>query len=158
MPFISLNVSKEEQLANQVICPNGHIIPSKALFCPVCQRNLKGSELRETKVGLEPVAPSGERPFYGWLVVLEGSLQGEDFHLYEERNIIGSSSSCQIQLQDEGIEERHASIRFSSNQWSLTDLDTERGTFLNGKRIDRHELKDGDKIMIGRSLLRIKML
>lgn len=145
-------------MANQVICPNGHIIPSKALFCPVCQRNLKDSELRETKVELEPVAPPGERPFCGWLVVLEGSLQGEDFHLYEGRNLIGSSPPCQIQLQDEGVEDRHASIRFSSNQWSLTDLDSEGGTFLNGKRIDRHELKDGDKIMMGRSLLRIKML
>ena len=145
-------------MANQVICPNGHIIPSKALFCPVCQRNLKNLELRETKVELEPVTPSGERPFCGWLAVLEGSLQGEDFHLYEGRNIIGSSSQCQIQLQDEGIEDRHASIRFSSNQWSLTDLDSDSGTFLNGKRIEKHELKDGDKIMIGRSLLRIKML
>jgi hypothetical protein len=158
MPFTSLNVSEEEKLANQAICPNGHIVPASSLICPVCQRSLKDLELPETKVALEPLAPSEGRPFVGWLVVLEGSLQGEDFHLHEGRNMIGSSPPCEIRLQDEGIEDRHASIRFSSNQWTLTDLDSEHGTFLNGKRIYRHELKDGDKIVIGKSLLRVKTL
>ncbi len=142
MPFTSLNVSEEEKLANQAICPNGHIIPATSLICPICQRNLKDLELPETRIQLEP----------------EGSLQGEDFHLHDGRNIIGSSPPCEIQLQDEGIEDRHASIRFSSNQWTLTDLDSESGTFLNGKRVYRHEVKEGDKIMIGKSLLRVKML
>jgi len=158
MPFTSLNVFKEEKLANQAICPNGHIIPASSLICPICHRNLKDLDLPETKVALEPLAPSEGRPFCGWLVVLEGSLQGEDFHLHEGRNIIGSSPPCEILLQDEGIEDRHASIRFSSNQWILTDLDSESGTLLNGKRIYRHELKDGDKIIIGKSLLRVKTL
>ena len=158
MPFTSLNVSEEEKLANQAICPNGHIIPATSVICPICQKTLKDLELAETKVQLEPMAPSDERPFCGWLVVLEGSLQGEDFHLHEGRNIIGSSPACEVPLQDEGIEGRHASIRFSSNQWILTDLDSESGTFLNGKRIYRQELKDGDKIIIGKSLLRVKTL
>ena len=158
MPFTSLNVSKEEKLANQAICPNGHIIPASSLICPICQRNLKDLELPETRVQLEPLSPSEGRSFCGWLVVLEGSLRGEDFHLHEGRNIIGSSPPCEILLQDEGIEDRHASIRFSSNEWILTDLDSESGTFLNGKRIYRHELKDGDKIIIGKFLLRVKTL
>jgi len=149
---------RRSPLANQVICPNGHIVPAQALFCPVCQKNLKDLDLPETKVELEPVTSSEERPLCGWLVVLEGSLQGEDFHLYEGRNIVGSSPQCQIHLQDEGVQDQQASIRFSSNQWTVTDLDSDSGTFLNGKRIYRHELKDGDKIMIGRALLRIKML
>lgn len=145
-------------MANQAICPNGHIIPATSLICPICQRNLKDLELPETRVEFEPLAPSEGRRLCGWLVVLEGGLQGEDFHLHEGRMILGSSPQCEILLQDEGIEDRHASIRFSSNQWTLTDLDSEKGTFLNGKRIYRHELKDGDKIMIGKSLLRVKML
>ena len=158
MPFTGSNVSEEEKLANQAICPNGHVIPATSLICPICKRNLKELELPETRVALEPVAPSEGRPFCGWLVVLEGSLQGEDFHLHEGRNIIGSCPPCEILLQDEGIEDRHASIRFSSNQWILTDLDSESGTWLNGKRIYRHELRDGDKIIIGKSLLRVKTL
>ena len=99
-----------------------------------------------------------ERPFFGWLAVVEGMLRGEAFHLYEGRNTIGSSSQCDISLPDEGIEDRHLSIRISPGQWMLTDLDSERGTFLNGKRVYRNELKDGDKIKIGKALLQIKIL
>ena len=99
-----------------------------------------------------------ERPFFGWLAVLEGILQGEAFHLYEGRNMVGSSPPCGITIPDEGVQDQHLSIRISSNQWILTDFDTESGTFLNGKRIYRNELKDGDKIKIGKAVLQIKIL
>ena len=144
-------------MAKQAICPNGHVIPASSLVCPVCHRNLKDLELPETEIAFEPLLFS-EAAFFGWLAVLEGSQQGEDFHLHVGRNRIGSSSSCEIRLRDEGIEDRHASIRFSSNQWFLTDLDSEGGTWLNGKRVYRHQLKDGDQIRVGKSLLRIKLL
>lgn len=106
----------------------------------------KGSESQERK------------PFGGWLAMIEGNLKGEAFYLYEGRNIIGSSSQCGITLLDEGVQNQHVSIRLSSGKWTLTDLDTDSGTFLNGKRVNRNELKDGDKIKIGKALLRIKML
>lgn len=99
-----------------------------------------------------------ERPFFGWLAVIQGILQGEAFHLYEGRNRIGSSPQCDIHIPDEGVQDQHLSIRFSSSQWMLTDLDSETGTFLNGKRIYRNELKDGDKIKIGKAVLQIKLL
>jgi pSer/pThr/pTyr-binding forkhead associated (FHA) protein len=99
-----------------------------------------------------------ERSFLGWLAVIEGILQGEVFHLYEGRNRIGSSPQCDIHIPDEGVQDQHLSIRFSSSQWMLTDLDSETGTFLNGKRIYRNELKDGDKIKIGKAVLQIKLL
>jgi hypothetical protein len=99
-----------------------------------------------------------ERPLFGWLAVIEGILQGEAFHLYEGRNIVGSSPPCDIHIPDEGVQDRHLSIRISPNRWMLTDFDTESGTFLNGKQIDRNELKDGDKIRIGKAVLQIKIL
>jgi hypothetical protein len=99
-----------------------------------------------------------ERPLFGWLAVIEGNLQGEAFHLYEGRNIVGSSPPCDIPIPDEGVENQHLSIRISPNRWMLTDFDTESGTFLNAKQIYRNELKDGDKIRIGKAVLQIKIL
>jgi pSer/pThr/pTyr-binding forkhead associated (FHA) protein len=99
-----------------------------------------------------------ERPLFGWLAVIEGNLQGEAFHLYEGRNIVGSSPPCDIHIPEEGVQDQHLSIRISPNRWMLTDFDTESGTFLNGKRIYRNELKDGDKIRIGKAVLQIKIL
>jgi hypothetical protein len=99
-----------------------------------------------------------ERPLFGWLAVIEGDLQGEAFHLHEGRNIVGSSPPCDIHIPSEGVQDQHLSIRISPNQWMLTDFDTESGTFLNGKQIYRNELKDGDKIRIGKTVLQIKIL
>lgn len=99
-----------------------------------------------------------ERPLSGWLAVIEGNLQGEAFHLYEGRNIVGASPPCDIHIPDEGVQAQHLSIRISPNRWMLTDFDTESGTFLNEKQIYRNELKDGDKIRIGKAVLQIKIL
>jgi pSer/pThr/pTyr-binding forkhead associated (FHA) protein len=99
-----------------------------------------------------------ERPFLGWLAVIEGLLRGEAFHLHEGRNRIGSSPLSDIRIPDEGVQDQHLSIRIFPYQWVLTDLDSETGTFLNGKKIFRNELKDGDKIRIGDTILQIKIL
>jgi pSer/pThr/pTyr-binding forkhead associated (FHA) protein len=92
------------------------------------------------------------------LAITEGTLSGEAFHLYEGRNIIGSSSLCDIQIPGEGIQTQHFSLRFSSGKWTLTDFDTDDGTYLNGERVSRAELKDGDNIRVGKAHLRIKTL
>lgn len=165
-------------MANQKMCPSGHIIPAEAISCPFCQSGPAGgigstdpgSNLTKVDFDLEatrvesPPTPFERtrieegRPLGGWLAVIEGNLEGEAFHLYEGRNIIGSSHPCDIRIPEEGVQNQHLSIRFSSGKWMLTDLDTDSGTFLNGKRVYRNELKDGDRIKIGKAILRIKML
>ena len=158
------------------MCPSGHVIPTEALSCPICNpgatremEKLEGPsaktrvdfDLEATRVEDLPktlLELEGGRPFLGWLAITEGKFSGEAFHLYEGKNIVGSSSSCHIQIPDEGIEGQHLSIRFSYGKWMITDLDSDEGTFLNGKRIHRTELKDGDKIKIGKAALHLKIL
>ena len=156
------------------MCPSGHVIPAESIDCPVCHpssiKGTKGSDVPSglTRLDFDSEATRAEelgktlleenRPFCGWLAVTEGPLSGETFHLYEGRNIVGSSSLCDIQIEDEGIQTQHLSLRFSSGKWTLTDFDTDEGTCLNGEKISRAELKDGDTIRVGRVHLRIKTL
>jgi hypothetical protein len=166
---------KERAMASKTkMCPSGHVIPAGAVSCPICYPSsargtgsLDGLSI-QTRVDFDSEATRVEdlgktlleedRPFYGWLAIMDGNLSGEAFHLYGGRNIIGSSSLCEIRIPDEGIQNQHFSIRFSSGHWTLTDLDSDGGTFLNGKRIHRAELKDGDKIKIGKAGFCIKIL
>ncbi len=166
---------KEKAMASKTkMCPSGHVIPAEAVICPICHPgSIRGAEGMDapsalTRVDFDSEATRVEdlgktlleedRPFCGWLAITDGNLSGEAFHLYEGRNIIGSSSPCDIQIPDEGIQNQHFSIRFSSGHWTLTDLDSDAGTFLNGKQIHRAELKDGDKIKIAKAGFRIKIL
>jgi hypothetical protein len=130
---------------------------------PGCPQTRVDFDLEATRAELPPTLFEGRealegKPLGGWLAIIEGNLKGEAFYLYEGRNIIGSSSQCDITVPDEGVQHQHVSIRLASGKWMLTDLDTDGGTFLHGKRVHRNELKDGDKIKIGKALLRIKML
>jgi FHA domain len=166
---------KEKAMVNRKrMCPSGHVIPAEAVICPICDPgSARGAEGMDAPAALTRVDFDSEatrveqaanplleenRPFCGWLAVIDGNLSGEAFHLYKGRNIIGSSSPCDIQMPDEGVQSQHLSVRFSSGHWTLTDLDSDAGTFLNGKLVHRTELDDGDKITIGKAGFRIKIL
>lgn len=68
----------------------------------------------------------------------------------QKRQVIGRGKEADIQLKSPVISREHASIQPGTSEWTLTDLGSKNGTFLNGKRIHRAErLKAGDVIQIG---------
>ena len=84
-----------------------------------------------------------------YLVVLAGVSAGEMFKLQYERTIIGRGPKVSVRLNDEGVSREHCQILREGERVILEDLGSTNGTFCNGIRIDRRELTDGDKIMVG---------
>jgi len=99
-------------------------------------------------------------PVVGWLVAMNGEHKGEDFRLREGQNIIGAGSGLDVTLNDPAVSAKHASIRYRDGVFSLTDLDSTNGTFLNDgtEAIVREELKDNDLIRVGEVSLKFKCL
>ena len=62
---------------------------------------------------------------------------------------IGRSPGCDVRLSDPGVSSSHARIVFTRGAWILEDTSSTNGTFVNGEREDRHELRDGDVIRLG---------
>jgi pSer/pThr/pTyr-binding forkhead associated (FHA) protein len=70
--------------------------------------------------------------------------------LAETSTTIGRDASCGITLESDKLVSRsHAEIAPSEGQWTLSDLGSRNGTFVNGRRIRFHPLRDGDVIAIG---------
>lgn len=64
--------------------------------------------------------------------------------------ILGRSTECQLQIDDDGISRRHAKVGVDQGgQFRVVDLGSTNGTYVNGLRVDEAALKDGDKIQIG---------
>ena len=64
--------------------------------------------------------------------------------------VLGRSSECQFQVDDDGISRRHAKVCIAPDgKFQVIDLGSTNGTYLNGTRVDTAVLKDGDKIQIG---------
>jgi hypothetical protein len=110
-----------------------------------------------TKIFGQPAKP---KAFLGWLVVIAGNQQWQQFviPLEEKRNTIGAGEDADFRLNEEGCELIHASLRVREGKLFVTDLDTTAGTFVHDQPISRAELQDGDEIRIASAVLRYRRL
>ena len=72
-------------------------------------------------------------------------------------NSIGRVPENSIQVNHGSVSRRHAILRATADGWSLEDLGAENGTWVNGERIEKRTVADGDRVNIGtvRFLFRI---
>jgi hypothetical protein len=66
---------------------------------------------------------------------------------------IGRSRSCDLRLPGGDASRRHAEIAGGHDGFTITDLGSTNGTFVNDQRIQKHELQPGDRIEIGNSMI-----
>ena len=69
---------------------------------------------------------------------------------------IGRSPDSDIAVSDLGASKQHAELRRSpAGRYSITDLGSHNGTYVNGTRVSRQELSEGDIIAIGDTAFRL---
>ena len=79
--------------------------------------------------------------------------------VFGERQIyLGRKDTNDFVINDESASRIHAYVAYERHRHVLYDAGSLNGTFVNQKPISRHELKDGDKILIGRTMLTYKVL
>src|SRR5262245_35472960 len=84
-----------------------------------------------------------------YLVVLAGASVGEMYKVEGNTVIIGRGQKAQIRLFDDGISREHAQLVIEDGHIYLMDLGSTNGTFCNGLKVDKKQLIDGDKILVG---------
>jgi diguanylate cyclase (GGDEF)-like protein len=99
-------------------------------------------------VGDDREAVPGVR--HAYLLVMAGTNLGEMIKLGPEPMVIGRSKSAGLRLLDEGVSRNHARIGRSGTDWVVSDLHSRNGTFVNGDRVERRVLEEGDRIQLGR--------
>jgi len=67
---------------------------------------------------------------------------------------LGRSKTNTLKLPNLGVSRFHAKITRVNGCWMLQDLDSRNGTFVNGKRVSSHILSPGDRIRLGKVVLR----
>lgn len=92
----------------------------------------------------------------GELVVLTGSQEGRVCVL-EEVCVIGRHVDCDIQLEDDAVSRRHARITLEGDEYYVEDLGSSNGTFVNGSRIQRAKLSEGDTIKVSHCVMAFRV-
>jgi pSer/pThr/pTyr-binding forkhead associated (FHA) protein len=87
---------------------------------------------------------------------ISGKYQGGEFPLRMDREIIvGRSSDLDMVLVEDMVSRKHAKITASGDQIVIQDLGSTNGTFVNGEKIKKARLKEGDRILIGTSIIKL---
>ncbi len=87
---------------------------------------------------------------------ISGKYQGGEFPLRMDREIIvGRSSDLDMVLVEDMVSRKHAKITAAGDQIVIQDLGSTNGTFVNGEKIKKARLKEGDRILIGTSIIKL---
>ncbi len=121
--------------------------------CPTCGVRLEGTTeafapiggtQEETGTG---VVEDGVGPV---LVVHKGPDVGERFFIDRARLTVGRDPGCDIFLNDVTVSRSHAVLELAGTEVSIEDAGSLNGTYVNGVRVDKAQLDDGDVIQVGK--------
>lgn len=98
------------------------------------------------------------------LVFLSGELIAVPIPLEREEVILGRALEADVRVNDAKVSRRHAKINAVANEtngqieYVLSDMGSRNGIYVNGVKVDRETLSNGDKITVGEHILRFELL
>ena len=128
-------------------------------FCRRCGSRLRPVDLEETTLALgvhrheEPTFDTSRAAvLLGPMLVIRtgGGREGELIGLDSDVLTIGRSPHSDLFLDDVTVSRHHARILHDDVGFVVEDLNSLNGTYVNRKRIERHQLFDGDELQIGK--------
>jgi len=105
-----------------------------------------------TVMGTEPVDVGSLDRDRAYLIVIAGTQVGEMISLTKD-TVIGRGVEADVRLIEDKMSRRHCRIRVHDDGTYIEDLGSTNGTFVNGTRVARQKLIDGDKIQVGETTI-----
>jgi diguanylate cyclase (GGDEF)-like protein len=92
------------------------------------------------------------------ILVLSGPSAGQYRKLPRDGGIIGRETDVDITVNDPGVSRRHALIaREDMGRFVIRDLQSRYGLWVEGEKVDRHVLSDGDRVQLsGETVIRVR--
>jgi diguanylate cyclase (GGDEF)-like protein len=117
---------------------------------PDDRRHSEHTIVTERKLPVTEGAPEHE----AYLVVIYGDELGKRIPLAGGSVEAGRSSTCEVPIDQESVSRRHARIWWTGAGFRVKDLGSTNGTFVNDNQVSEHELRDGDLVKVGRTILK----
>jgi chromosome segregation ATPase len=83
--------------------------------------------------------------------------ESEVVHVLGRKTTVGRTPDNDIQIETSFISRHHAVLLTSARQSIVEDLNSTNGVFVNGRRISRQILQDGDAVTVGKTAFRFSI-
>jgi FHA domain len=132
--------------------------PAAANYCARCGALLVRDEGGETTMSLTPDDVQDDESdaldvtVEGTALVVRagGGIAGQTFTPAGPRTLIGRAPDCDVFLDDVTVSRRHAELLHEGDRFTIRDLGSLNGTFVNRRRVESAELHDDDEVQIGK--------
>lgn len=91
-------------------------------------------------------------------MVLTDSAKSFVFTLNSQEVLLGRHISTDLRFMDMSVSRYHALLTLDNGIWTLTDLNSKTGTYVNGIKIKEQRLKNNDEITIGKKKFYIRRM
>ena len=142
---------------SSVTCQScGRIDKHASRFCPSCGEKLTAGHDESTDVFeiVETIPHEYDRSQFpescGLFVVETGPKAGARYGLEDSLITIGRHTNAGIFLDDITVSRHHAQVERAGELYTVKDVGSLNGTYVNRERIDSVELREGDEVQIGR--------
>src|SRR5712691_4212889 len=108
---------------------------------------------RITKVQVvKPAKEAGEACLV--LIYPPGPDMGKRFALQRSEIVLGRGADCDIQVDRDSVSRRHARVYRTGEQWSVEDLQSTNGSYVNDVPVTQAVLRDADFLKIGAAIFK----
>jgi len=138
----------------------GEILNANANFCWSCGAPQHDSTSPETIAipvvsadeGLDPDATiEPATRIVDALIIAAGPLAGQRFELRTDVVTVGRHEASDVFLDDVSVSRHHGLFtKTASGRYTVRDLNSLNGTYVNGSRVEETSLRSGDEVQIGK--------
>lgn len=86
----------------------------------------------------------------------KGPSAGKTYPLVGKTVKIGKGPENMIRIPDPTVSTNHAGIQINGTHFEIVDLGSSNGTFVNGKKVERRALRNGDVLTLGQTEMRFE--
>lgn len=123
-------------------------------YCTTCGYDLSGARGQADRYRL----PNG-RPLRCRITLRNGPLMGYSFLLHQDTTTLGRTIGNDVIIPDGTVSRHHAQLTFRNGQWSIQDLGSSNGTWVNGSRVKRPKpLMNGDEVRLGDDVMTFELI
>jgi general secretion pathway protein A len=136
-------VEHAARTGNQLAPPHEHLAPPHEHLAPLHDVTVLTGERHQP----HPAAPSG--PALAKVLIAVGGQTIGEKALRPGRLIIGRANANDLQIDSRFISRHHCQIVTTAQACVIEDLNSTNGIYVQSRRVRRHNLNDGDVVMLG---------